>query len=242
MSARVPAKSTDPVGSSTRSSGSGMVGPLGVKGSFTSVTKKKSSFISTAAPPVTSGKAATQKIDVDAVVVPEEYNEDEENEDGEPKADRTYKYACGGRNVRPGNLKGKKVEWTATIECPLEELIYPSLQHFDDVGTDVYDATGITKEMNMVMKPASSSGQFTGLTPKWVASIDDTQVQDMLSPQAEVLKDRYSVTDINTRGEMHLRRRLKESAGVDLLAHANGWPLLHGNLSLPLPLYIHRVY
>ena len=101
MSSRTPAGN---ITGSTRSSGSGIVGPtLGVKGSFTTQSNKKSSFISattTAVPPPTSDKAALQKIDLDATVA-EEYNEDEENEDGEPKADRSYKYACSGRNVRP---------------------------------------------------------------------------------------------------------------------------------------------
>ena len=253
MSSR-PAAVNVPAASSTRTSGT-VVGPnlgqsnttrnsinatappstsvkVGVKGSVSQSNTTRNSINATAAPPSTSVKVAPKNVDIDVTV--EEYNEDEENGEGEPQADRTYKYACGGRNIRPGNLKGKKVEWTATIECPLEELIYPSLQHFDDVATEIYDATGITQEMNMVMKKESSSGEFTGLTPKWVANIDDTQLHELLSPQAEALKDRYSVTDINTRGEMHLRRRLKESAGADLLMHANGWPLLHGTLPTSL--------
>ena len=159
------------------------------------------------------------------------FDEEEEDEDA-LKPDRTYRYKTSGRNQRPGsNLKGKKVDWEATIEVPLEELIYPSLQHFDITTKDVYGATGIDKELQVTMKESAVAGKFTSTTPKWVASIDDTPYEER-HEEAAGKEGRYSVPDILRRGEIHLRRRLKDSAAVDLMAHVKGWPQLAGKPKL----------
>ena len=159
--------------------------------------------------------------------------DEEEEDDGAPKPDRTYRYKASGRNQRVGStLKGKKVDWEATIEVPLEELIYPSLQHFNVTTKDVYGATGMRKEQHVVMKDSAVAGNFASTTLKWVANIDDAPHEELHLEAAGKERDRYSVPDILRRGEIHLRRRLKDSAAVDLMAYAKGWPQLAGKPTL----------
>eukprot|EP01038_Epipyxis_sp_PR26KG_P005255 gene5255-7303_t len=48
------------------------------------------------------------------------------------KADKSYKFKCGGAIEKAQTLTGKSVEWSATFSKPMEQLIYPSLQRFDN--------------------------------------------------------------------------------------------------------------
>lgn len=48
-----------------------------------------------------------------------------------PDSDKVFQFSCGGQLDGDSQLAGKYVEWKATFERPIEQLIYPSLQRFD---------------------------------------------------------------------------------------------------------------
>jgi hypothetical protein len=51
-----------------------------------------------------------------------------------PDSDKVFQFKCNGLIGGDSQLAGKRVEWKAKFERPLEELIYPSLQRFDLAG------------------------------------------------------------------------------------------------------------
>jgi hypothetical protein len=48
-----------------------------------------------------------------------------------PESDKIFRFQCSGEIGGDSQLAGKRVEWKANFDRPLEELIYPSLQRFD---------------------------------------------------------------------------------------------------------------
>jgi hypothetical protein len=48
-----------------------------------------------------------------------------------PKPDYAYKFQCSGEIGGDRTISGMHVEWSATFNKPVEQLIYPSLQRFD---------------------------------------------------------------------------------------------------------------
>jgi hypothetical protein len=161
-------------------------------------------------------------------------NSDEDEEEVKAKnalkPNRTYNMSCGGRNVAEGSaLRGKKVEWKASFGRPLEELIYPSLQHFNTKEKVSYSfSSKRKKDFEVEYKPQSVESGFAEATPDWVVSISDEGSYDQEASstriQGSAEEGLYSQRDIEARGEAHLKNRLKESASFDLLENASGWP------------------
>lgn len=51
-----------------------------------------------------------------------------------PDSDKVFKFKCSGEIGGDSLVAGKRVEWKAKFDRPIEELIYPSLQRFDIAG------------------------------------------------------------------------------------------------------------
>eukprot|EP01031_Cornospumella_fuschlensis_P048824 gene48824-59781_t len=49
-----------------------------------------------------------------------------------PKRTEVFKFHCEGDIINHDGGDGKHVEWKATFDKPIEQLIYPSLQRFDN--------------------------------------------------------------------------------------------------------------
>lgn len=53
---------------------------------------------------------------------------------GVPDSDKVFNFKCSGEIGGDSLVAGKRVEWKAKFDRPIEELIYPSLQRFDIAG------------------------------------------------------------------------------------------------------------
>jgi len=51
-----------------------------------------------------------------------------------PDSDKVFNFKCSGELGGDSIIAGKRVEWKAKFDRPIEELLYPSLQRFDIAG------------------------------------------------------------------------------------------------------------
>ena len=144
---------------------------------------------------------------------------------GLAKPNKSYRFQCEGILGAPEEEGCRKVEWNASFERPIEQLIYPSLQRFDH---EAY-----TKRRNMQMQlhghhgggfaletstdsvgvglellSAAEGGNLTEILPDWTAAVTDVPVA---VDTALSLASASILRDIEVDGEEFLREKLRRT-------------------------------
>ena len=102
--------------------------------------KRKSTLLS---------EIADRKHEIDTRILSDSFADDMDSkaDENEVQPSRVYGFNCGGRNNTAGSsLNGKKIEWKASFDLPLEELTYPSLQRFEfSPMNEINDETQVSR-------------------------------------------------------------------------------------------------
>lgn len=137
-----------------------------------------------------------------------------------PKPEEVFKFNCGGVVGGDSQLSGKRVEWKAEFKRPLEELVYPSLQRFDNAGYEekkkqyrrLHGATHSSLTIKLEPLPDEQlpkNEQIMFLhTPSWTLSLRDAEEEseDLRSQRS----GRVTVKAIEEDGEKLLRAQVKD--------------------------------
>lgn len=143
------------------------------------------------------------------------------------KINKKYQYRCKGE-VERGSLLGKKVEWDASFDKPIDQLMYPSLQFFDmdafnekkksynklhghsdpqfsrgALPTPSRELVMSTKLFNTgvtLVKATTTANEIT--TPKWTVKLENTG--------KVFVKKEDIFTEIDASGENYLRSEMKK--------------------------------
>lgn len=163
-----------------------------------------------------------------------------------PDTDKIFKYSCGGLIGGKSDLTGKRIEWKATFDRPLEHLIYPSLQRFEAYEAkikpqkrpyglgDVRMGSLHTHSPDPIItdKPPTAAAVHEDaeylFTPKWTMSLKE-EVHKPKVDDTSTMANSDSSDAIETEGERYLREQTREKAAriselrlKDLASSASG--------------------
>jgi hypothetical protein len=156
-----------------------------------------------------------------------------------PESDKVFRFQCKGTLGGDTMVAGKQVEWKATFNRPLEQLIYPSLQRFDiakyesrvkmrqrlhgdskAVQMHIHDSKAQyldgDPDVHLKLEPLPDKMLPTNEailfvhTPQWTVQITEPSLaQRGLNPDGS--KPALSLTEeIDQRGERFLRNEIKD--------------------------------
>ena len=141
---------------------------------------------------------------------------------GQAKPNKSYRFQCEGTLGGSEEGGSHKVEWKASFERPIEQLIYPSLQKFDheafnkrrdlQIQLHGHHSGGLALETStdsLVLEPLSVAETLTEILPDWTATVTDVRPSDLdpalSSTSASVFRD------IEVGGEEFLRQKLRSN-------------------------------
>ena len=81
-----------------------------------------------------------------------------------PDSDKVFNFKCSGELGGDSIIAGKRVEWKAKFDRPIEELLYPSLQRFDIAGYEKKVAAQAQLQAKKV--PAEPTDLQSGVSAK----------------------------------------------------------------------------
>ena len=164
---------------------------------------------------------------------------DNSEEEGEslPQPNKSYRFLCSGVNEEEGgSLYGKKVEWEASFDGPLEEFIYPSLQKFNWQSESSYGSTSKDHEFKATYKSTTTQMKSEFQLPRWKVQLSDTPIDENDSQYSQMANAQNLDSEIEKKGDAILKSRLKESAVIEQPGfHPRGWPSHGSNLTLSYP-------
>ena len=142
---------------------------------------------------------------------------------GLAKPNKSYRFQCEGTLGGSEEEGSRKVEWKASFERPIEQLIYPSLQRFDheafnkrrdlQIQLHGHRSGGLALEAStdsLVLEPLPAADSLVEILPDWAATVTAVRPSD-LDPTALSSSSSSVLKDMEVDGEEFLRQKLRSN-------------------------------
>lgn len=100
---------------------------------------------------------------------------------------QVFKFTCEGEIETETRLKGSKIRWQATFDKPIEELIYPSLQRFDNIAYE--EKKRLQERLHGHRSSSATKQSFTAPAHFHVSSQQDDGIKIDMLPDSEVSEE-----------------------------------------------------